>query len=338
MKALVFDGTDDFEVREVADPRIQEPTDVILEVECVLSSGTDEHLFDDPDIPEGRIFGADFVGVVHAIGDEVTGFEIGDRVVPGVMTHCGNCSYCQRGIWSHCEEGGWLVGYSLDGGRAEYVRIPLADGNLYSVPDSLENEDVVLAMAGLPTGYESAVRGEIDPGDTVAIIGPGAIGLCALESASLWSPRETIVVGRNDQRLSVAKRMGADHTINADASDAVDLLQDTNDGAGPDVVIETGGTEGAYLAALRAARVGGTVVLSGFHRSRYEMPFDKVWGNVLTVRFGYLSANRIPRLIDLIEAGRLDVTPVINNSIPLEEIRDKSDIMGPDILKTAIYP
>lgn len=341
MKALVYDGVDDFTVRDIPKPEIQEPTDVIVEVDCALSSGTDAHVFEDSNLDaavEGRVFGADFAGTVAETGASIERFEPGDRVVPGVMTHCDDCFYCERELWAHCENGGWLLGYEIDGGRANYARIPLADKNLYHVPDSVTFEEVVLAMAGLPTGYEGAERGDIQPGDSVAIIGAGAIGLCALECVKLWGPAEIVVVDRIDTRMDVAETMGADRTIDGTETDPRDALESLNDGHGPDVVIEAGGNEATYQMALDSVQIGGTVSLIAYHHDTYDIPFGDVWDKNLDVRFGYVNADQIPKLVDLIDKGRIELEPILNNEIRLSDVDGIDDLVGPDILKTIIYP
>lgn len=343
MRALVYDGDDDFEVRDVERPDIRDPSDVIIAVECALSSGTDRHAFEDPDVREGRVFGAEFTGVVHAVGDDVTRFSTGDRVVAGVETRCEQCFFCEKGLYSHCTRGGWLLGNELDGGRAEYVRVPLADHNLYRIPASLSFTDAVLAMSSLPTGYEAAQRADVEHGDSVAVIGAGAIGLCALQCVSLFGPREVTVVDVVDSRLETATELGADRVVDAGDLDASEVLGRLNDGHGPDRVVEAGGFEETFRTAIHGVRPGGTVSVISVQEGPLELTKppgtdEEFWGRNLTLRFGHVNARDIPLLLRLLEAGRLDPDPILTDEIALEEISGVDDIDGPDTIKTVIYP
>lgn len=336
MKALVFDGDDDYEVRDVPKPGPEEPTDAVLEVRCALSSGTDKHLFDDPTVEEGRILGPEFVGVVHEVGDEVTAFEVGDRVVPATMTHCGDCFYCARGEWANCIDGGWELGYTRDGGRAEYARIRYADENLFHVPDALSDEDAVLAAASLPTAWDGAARGHIEPGDVVAIVGAGAIGLCTLACANLYGPARVVVSDLLDARLDLAERMGADATIDAEETDALEELRGLNGGHGPDVVVEAGGFEETYDLALRAVRPGGNVSIIAYHDDTYEMPFDAVWSKNLTAEWGYLDGVEVPKMLALVESGRLELDPVLGERVALTDVEGFDQLESPGSPKVVI--
>ena len=336
MKAIVFDGTDDYEVRDVPKPAIEEETDAILDVRCALSSGTDKHLFDDPVVEEGLILGPEFVGVVHEVGEEVTEFDVGDRVVPATMTHCGDCFFCEQGEWANCVDGGWELGYTRDGGRSEYARIRYADENLFRIPDSLSFEDAVLAAASLPTGWDGAKRGQIEPGDTVAIVGAGAIGLCTLACANLYGPAEVVVTDLHDVRLEIAAEMGADRTINASDGDPLEALRELADGRGPDVVIEAGGFEATYDLALRAVRPGGTVSIIAHHDETYEMPFGDVWSRNLSVEWGYVDGTAVEKMLALVEAGRLELAPVLGDRISITDVTGFDQLERPESPKVVI--
>lgn len=336
MNALVFDGDDDYEVRDVPEPELEAPTDAILEVRCAVSSGTDKHLFDDPAVEEGRILGPEFVGVVHETGEAVTAVEVGDRVVPATMTHCGDCFYCERGEWANCTDGGWELGYTRDGGRAEYARIRYADENLFHVPDGLSDEEAVLAGSSLPTGWDGARRGDIDPGDTVAIVGAGAIGLCTLACADLYGPLEVVVTDLLDARLELADRMGADGTVDASETDPLEALRELNDGHGPDVVVEAGGFEETYELALRTVRPGGTVSVIAYHDDTYGTPFGDVWSKNLTVEWGYVDGIDVPKALSLVDAGRLDLDPVLGERVALSDVEGFDRLESPGSPKVVI--
>jgi alcohol dehydrogenase len=336
MRALVFDGDDDYELREVPRPGLEEPTDAVLEVRCAVSSGTDKHLFDDPAVEEGRVLGPEFVGVVDEVGPEVARFEVGDRVVPATMTHCGRCFYCDRGEWANCTDGGWEMGYTRDGGRAEYARIRYADENLFRIPDALSFEDTVLAGSSLPTGWDGAKRGHIEPGDVVAIIGAGAIGLCTLACANLYGPAQVVVSDLLDARLDLADEMGADRTVDASETDPLETLGELNGGHGPDVVVEAGGFEETYDLALRAVRPGGTVSIIAYHDDTYEMPFDAVWSRNLTAEWGYLDGVDVPKALALVESGRLDLDPVLGERVALSGVEGFDQLESPESPKVVI--
>lgn len=229
MKALVYHGPGKRAFEQRTKPVIQASTDAVVKISKTTICGTDLHILkgDVPEVEPGRILGHEGVGVIESVGEAVTRFKSGDRVLISCITSDGRCNYCRRGMYSHCENGGWILGHLIDGTQAEYVRIPFADTSLYAVPDGSDGDgmdDEALAMLSdiLPTGYKCGVLdGKVQPGDTVAIIGAGPIGLATLLTAQFYSPSEVILVDTDEYRLEVSKKLGATATINSKREDPV---------------------------------------------------------------------------------------------------------------------
>jgi alcohol dehydrogenase len=218
MKALVYHGAGKKAWEEKPKPTLVEPSDAIIKISKTTICGTDLHILkgDVPEVIDGRILGHEGVGIVEEVGSAVTEFKKGDRVLISCITSCGKCDYCKRGMYSHCEKGGWILGHLIDGTQAEYVRIPFADNSLYHVPKDADEEALVMLSDILPTAYECGVlNGQVKPGDTVVIVGAGPIGLAVLITAQFYTPAAIIMVDVDDYRLKVAQTLGATHVINS---------------------------------------------------------------------------------------------------------------------------
>ena len=218
MKALVYHGPNNIVFEDKPKPTIIKDTDAIVRLTATTICGTDLHILkgDVPSIKDGRILGHEGVGIIDDIGASVFGFSIGDKVLISLITSCGRCLFCKKGMYSHCVNGGWMLGNSIDGTQAEYVRIPFADNGLYILPSDADDEAVVMLSCILPTGLECGVmRGKVKPGDVVAIIGAGPVGLAALMVVQLYSPTEIIMIDLDDNRLEVAHSFGATQIINS---------------------------------------------------------------------------------------------------------------------------
>jgi alcohol dehydrogenase len=225
MKALVYHGPGRKSWEEKPRPTLLEPSDAILRISKTTICGTDLHILkgDVPEVTDGRILGHEGVGVVEEVGSAVTGFKPGDRALISCISACGKCDYCKKAMYSQCERGGWLLGHLIDGTQAEYVRIPFADTSLYHVPENADEEALVMLSDILPTGFECGVlNGQVKPGDTVAIVGAGPIGLAVLMTAQFYTPSALIMVDLDDNRLAVAKSFGATHTINSSRENVVE--------------------------------------------------------------------------------------------------------------------
>ncbi len=244
MKALVYHGPGRSAWENKPMPHVENPTDVIVQVQKTTICGTDLHILkgDVPTVTDGRVLGHEGTGTVVEVGAGVSRFKVGDRALISCITACGACEYCRRAMYSHCKTGGWVLGNTIDGTQAEYVRIPHADMSLYEIPEGVDEETMVLLSDILPTGYECGVlNGQVKPGDTVAIVGSGPIGLAALLTAQLYSPSEIIVIDLDDNRLEVAKKMGATRTVNSTDGKAAQVVSKLTAGRGVDVAIEAVG-------------------------------------------------------------------------------------------------
>jgi alcohol dehydrogenase len=244
MKALVYHGPGKKAWEEKPKPAIADPTDAIIKIVKTTICGTDLHIMkgDVPAVTDGRIIGHEGVGIVEEVGSAVSHFKKGEHVLISCITSCGKCEYCKKGMYSHCEDGGWILGNTIDGTQAEYVRIPHADNSLYPIPRGADEEALVMLSDILPTGFECGVlNGQVKPGDSIAIIGAGPVGMAALLTAQFYSPAEIIVIDVDDNRLNVAKTFGATQTINSSDGKAVEQLMKLTNGNGVDVAIEAVG-------------------------------------------------------------------------------------------------
>src|SRR5579872_5724901 len=228
MKALVYGGPGKKSWKECPRPSIQQPGDAVVRMVKTTICGTDLHILkgDTPEVTVGRILGHEGVGIIEEVGSGVSNFKKGDHVLISCITSCGKCDYCKKGMYSHCENGGWILGHLIDGTQAEYVRIPHADNSLYPIPAGADEEALVMLSDILPTGFECGVlNGQVKPGDAIAIVGSGPIGLAALLTAQFYSPAEIIMIDMDDNRLDVAKTFGATRTINGSTENVIEKIK-----------------------------------------------------------------------------------------------------------------
>jgi alcohol dehydrogenase len=238
---LVYHGPGKKSWENKLKPTITKPTDAIVKITKTTICGTDLHIMkgDVPEVIDGRIIGHEGVGVIEEVGTAVSNFKKGDHVIISCITSCGKCDYCKKGMYSHCADGGWILGHLIDGTQAEYVRIPHADNSLYPIPAGADEEALVMLSDILPTGFECGVlNGQVKPGDTVAIVGSGPIGIAALLTAQFYTPAEIIMIDQDDNRLNVAKTFGATGIINSATENAVERVMRLTNGKGVDVAIE----------------------------------------------------------------------------------------------------
>ena len=310
MKALVYHGPGHKAWEDVPDATIQEPTDVVVRVDTTTICGTDLHILhgDVPAVTDGRILGHEAVGTVAAVGDAVHDFAVGDRVLVPAITKCGRCEYCQRGMPSHCQTVGgigWIFGHLIDGTQAELVRVPYADTSLYAVPESVTDEQAIFLADALPTGYEVGVlAGEVRPGDTVAVVGAGAVGLAAVLTTGLWGASRVIAVDSNKFRLEKALEFGATDAFEAGPGAASDVIALT-DGLGVDVAIEAVGYPETLLTAAALVRPGGTIANIGVHGVPVELPMQDMWIKNVTLTMGLVDTVSIPTLLKMVAGGRI---------------------------------
>jgi alcohol dehydrogenase len=333
MKALVYHGPGAKSWQEVPDAAVREPTDVVVRVDTTTICGTDLHILhgDVPAVTDGRILGHEAVGTVTEVGDAVKGFGVGDRVLVPAITKCGRCEYCQRGMPSHCQTVGgigWIFGHLIDGTQAEAVRVPYADTSLYAVPESVSNEQAIFLADSLPTGYEVGVlAGRVRPGDTVAVVGAGAVGLAAILTTGLWGASKVIAVDSNKFRLEKALEFGATDAIEAGAGTVSDVLALT-DGLGVDVSIEAVGYPETLRTAAALVRPGGTIANIGVHGAPVELPMQDMWIQNVTLTMGLVDTVSIPTLLKMVGGGRIPAEKMGTHTFGLEQIDEAYEVFG----------
>jgi alcohol dehydrogenase len=276
---------------------------------------------DVPEVPPGTILGHEAVGTVVETGGAVTTLEPGDRVLVSCITSCGRCAFCKEGHYGLCTGGGgWIFGHLIDGLQAEYARVPFADTSVYKVPDELTDEQVLFLADILPTGYEVGVlNGGVRPGDSVAIVGAGPIGLATILTAKLYTPGRIIAIDLAESRLEKAHELGADVTINNGYEDAIERVLELTGGLGADVAVEAVGVPGTFELCAELVRPGGRVANVGVHGQPATLHLETLWIRDVTITTGLVDTTSTPRLLKLIAEGRLDATPFATHRFPLEE-------------------
>lgn len=323
MKALVFHGPGRKAWEERPKPRIQEPTDALVRITTTTICGTDLHILkgDVPSVTAGRILGHEGVGVVEEAGTALRSFHAGDRVLISCITADGVCALCRRGMYSHCEQGGWVLGNTIDGTQAECVRIPFAETSLYHAPPHVEDEALAMLSDILPTGFECGVlNGHVQPGDTVAIVGAGPIGLAALLTARFYSPGEIIMVDPDTNRLELARRLGATHTVTGGGEDAIRRVMDLTGGRGVDVAVEAVGVRASFDICQSIVAAGGHVANIGVYGTSVELHMARLWSHNITLTTRLVDTVTTPMLLTMLVAGKLDPRPLITHRFRLDEV------------------
>jgi alcohol dehydrogenase len=329
MKALVYHGPGQRAWETMPDPTIQDPTDAIVRIDTSTICGTDLHILkgDVPEVEPGRILGHEAVGTVVETGSAVTTLEPGDRVLVSCITSCGRCRFCKEARYGLCTGGGgWIFGHLIDGLQAEYARVPFADTSVHKLPEDFTDEQVIFLADILPTAYEVGVlAGRIEPGDTVAIVGAGPIGLAAIMTARLLTPGRVIVLDIADARLEKARQFGADLTINNGQADPVAAVMDITDGLGVDVAIEAVGVPETFELCAELIRPGGRVANVGVHGHPATLHLERLWIRDVTITTGLVDTFTTPKLLQLIATGRLDPTPFATHRFELDEMTEAYD-------------
>lgn len=329
MHALVYDGPGKREWREAADPVIIEATDAIVGVDTTTICGTDVHILkgDVPEVTPGRILGHEAVGTVEAVGAAVTSFRPGDRVLVSCISSCGRCRFCREGRYGQCRGGGgWVLGHTIDGTQAEFVRIPFADTSLYKLPSSVGDEEAVMLSDILPTSYEVGVlNGSVRPADVVAVVGAGPIGLAAVMTARLFSPGHVVAIDVVDSRLEMAKHFGADDTINSSREDAGARMTALTEGLGADVVIEAVGLPATFELCTELVRPGGRVANIGVHGKPASLALDKLWAADITITTGLVDTYSTPTLLQMVASGQLSSRAFATHHFALADIEKAYD-------------
>jgi alcohol dehydrogenase len=323
MKALVYHGPGQRGWDKVDDPTIIDPTDAIVRIDTTTICGTDLHILkgDVPETTPGTILGHEAVGTILEVGASVTTVAAGDRVLLSCVSACGRCRYCKEGHYGQClGGGGWIFGHTINGVQAEYARVPFADNSVYKVPEELSNEQVLFLADILPTSYEVGVlNGAVSPGDTVAIVGAGPIGLAAILTAKLYTPGRIVAIDLADSRLEGAKRFGADTTINNSSEDPIAMVMELTDGLGADVAFEAVGVPQTFELAAELVRPGGHVANIGVHGKSATLHLETLWIRDVTITTGLVDTFSIAPLMRLIASGRLDPSLFATHHYALED-------------------
>jgi alcohol dehydrogenase len=323
MNALVYHGAGKKAWEQVPKPAVQETTDALVKVLKTTICGTDLHIMkgDLPEVKEGRILGHEGVGIIEAVGSSVSNFKKGDHVIISCVTSCGKCEYCKKGMYSHCEKGGWILGYMIDGTQAEYVRIPYADNSLYAIPAGADEEALVMLSDILPTGFECGVlNGQVKPGDTIAIVGAGPVGMAALLTAQFYTPAEIIVIDQDENRLNVAKTFGATHTINSGAENAVDKIMILTNGKGVDTAIEAVGLPATFELCESIISAGGHIANIGVHGKSVTLHLETLWSRNISITTRLVDTVTTPMLFKTVQSKRIEPKKLITHRFKLDQM------------------
>jgi alcohol dehydrogenase len=324
MNALVYHGPGKKSWDTVPDPVIQKATDAIVAIDTATICGTDLHILkgDVPETKPGTILGHEAVGTVVEAGPAVTSVKKGDHVLLSCISACGRCEYCKQGRYGACTGGGgWIFGHTINGTQADYVRVPFADTSVYKVPDGLTDEQVLFLSDILPTSFEVGVlNGKVSPGDTIAVVGAGPIGLAVILTARLFSPGKIIAIDLADARLKMAREFGADVTINNTTGDPVAQVMTITNGLGVDVAIEAVGAPATFELCADLVKAGGHVANVGVHGHPATLHLEKLWIKDITITTGLVDSYSIPRLLNLIKGGRLDPTVFVTHRFALADV------------------
>jgi alcohol dehydrogenase len=350
MKALVYKGPGQKSWEDVPDPKIEQATDVVVKMAATTICGTDLHILkgDVPEVEPGRILGHEGIGVITEIGSGVSQLAVGDRIILSCVSSCGRCSYCRKGLYSHCldPEGlagiGWIFGYMIDGAQAEYVRVPFAENSVYKVPDGMSDAEGILLSDILPTGFEIGVQyGRVSPGDVVAVIGSGPVGLAAVMTSRLYGPSKIIAIDLDDARLARARDFGATDIVNSGDADWRDQVMGSTDGLGVDVAIEAVGLPGTFTMATEIVRPGGNVANIGVHGKPVELKLNELWIKNIDISMGLVNTNTVGMLLKLVSEHKLPAEKFVTHEFRFDQMLEAYEVFGNaaqhDALKVLIH-
>jgi alcohol dehydrogenase len=337
MRALVYRGRGNKAWEEVPDAVLQQATDVVVRIDTTTICGTDLHILkgDVPAVQPGRILGHEGVGTVVEIGSAVNNVAVGDRVILSCISACGACSYCHQGLYAHClaDEGasgiGWIFGHLIDGTQAELVRVPFADNSVYRLPSGVKDEAAVMLSDILPTGFEIGVRyGRVKPGDVVAVVGAGPVGLAAMMTSGLYGAARVIALDLDANRLEQALTFGATDAVNSGEPDWAEQVMKMTDGLGVDVAIEAVGIPATFTACTELVRPGGSVANAGVHGQPVELALQDLWIQDISITTGLVSTNTTSMLLKLVASGKLPAERFATHRFRLDEFMDAYDTFG----------
>jgi len=330
MKALVYGGPGKIEIKDIPNPKVEKATDAIVRIVKTTICGTDLGILHGktPTCKPGTTLGHEGVGIVEETGEGVRSFKKGDRIIISCITSDGTCEYCKKQLYSHCEDGGWILGHLIHGTQAEYVRIPHADNSLYKIPKGSDEEALVMLSDILPTGHEIGVQnGRVKPGDTIAIVGAGPIGMSALLTAQFYSPAKIYMIDLDDNRLKVAKTFGATEVINSGKEDvARKIMAETKDGV--DVAIEAVGMPATFDVCQSIVRPGGRIANVGVHGKPVNFQIQDLWIRNITLTTGLVNTNTTPMLLKTVTSGRIDPNKLVTHHFKLKDILHAYEVFG----------
>lgn len=332
MRALVYHGPGMKAWEEVADPTLLADTDAIVRVDATTICGTDLHILkgDVAAVTDGRILGHEAVGTLEQVGAGVKNVKVGDRVLVSCITACGSCRFCRESRYGQClGGGGWILGHTIDGTQAEYVRVPFADTSTHPAPVGVPDEELLMLADILPTGYEVGVlNGRIQPGDVVAVVGAGPIGLSAIMGAQLFSPSQIVAIDKADSRLEAAKQFGATVTVNNGREDALAVVQGLTGGLGADVAIEAVGVPATFELAAELIRPGGRVANIGVHGEPATLHLESLWIRDVTITTGLVDTYSTPTLLRLITSHHVAAGRFVTHHFGLDQFLDAYEVFG----------
>lgn len=329
MKALVYHGDHNIALEEKSKPSLQKSTDAIVKVLKTTICGTDLGIYKgkNPYMKDGIILGHEGVGVIEEVGSSVSEFKVGDKVIISCITSCGSCEYCKKQLYAHCKDGGWILGHMIDGVQAEYVRIPYADNSLYKIPSTIEDDIAVMISDILPTGHEIGVQyGNVKPGDAIAILGAGPVGMSVLLTAQFYSPAIIIMIDLDENRLELAKQLGATYTINSASENLSDQIKKIVGEEGVDVAIEAVGIPQTWDICQQIVRPGGHIANVGVHGKKVDFQIQELWIKNLTITTGLVNTNTTPMLLKAVSTNKLPLEKLITHHFKLSEIMDAYDV------------
>jgi alcohol dehydrogenase len=322
MKALVYHGPGKRAWEEKPKPTITDTSDAVVRITTSTICGTDLHILkgDVPAVTDGRILGHEGIGVVESVGAGVSNVRVGDKVLISCVTACGKCDFCRRSMYSHCRYGGWILGNTIDGTQAEYVRIPHADTSLYPIPMDANEEALVMLSDILPTGLECGVlNGQVKPGDTVAIVGAGPVGLAVLLTAQFYSPAAIVMIDLDDKRLEVAGKFGATTLINSADGKAAERVMALTGGAGVDVAVEAVGQPATFEICQAIVAAGGRIANVGVHGKSVDLHLEKLWDRNITITTRLVDTATTPMLLKVVQSGKLQPQKLVTHRFALQD-------------------
>ncbi len=332
MHAVVYHGPGKKSWEEVPKPELVDDTDAIVRVDAVTICGTDLHILkgDVPAVTPGRILGHEAVGTIEAVGSGVKTRHVGDKVLVSCITSCGTCRFCREGAYGQClGGGGWILGHKIDGTQAEYVRVPFADTSTYLAPPGVADEQLLMLADILPTGYEVGVlNGHVRPGDVVAVVGAGPIGLAVMMGARLYNPSHVVAIDLADSRLEAAKQFGADVTVNNGRDDPMEVVKGLTDGLGADVTVEAVGVPATFELAAALARPGGHIANVGVHGVPVQLHLEELWIKNVTITTGLVDTYSTPTLLKLVQASQVRPDQFVTHHFHLDQFEEAYDVFA----------